>query len=470
MEENIKGKIFKSTVIVLVVLFAFIAGSSNSKYKKMKSEIDSYETKIVKLESKNNEYEDLIDSYKKASIEHNKTITEQSEKIASLEESNTNYKSQVKTLKNKVSKLTEDNKSLTAENKVIAEENEDYKNKITVLTNKNEFANLQIIELTKQTEKDAKTIASLNTSLTNKTNTITTLNNKLATANNKVSTLTTTNNTLNEKVTKYDELYTNINKYHIVNNEMDLINAFKEGGNIVLNTNILMTSDAIVNNKYISLDLKGYNLVTTAITLNGSNVEIKDSSKNQTGKVSVFDTNDTLARGIKVEKDSVLKITNGYYEGNGVIQNNAGTLYTIGGVFNSTNADFETDTIKVLENASAYIYGGEFNDKGGITNSGYLFIDGGEYYGNHIVYSLGGTTKINNYSYKGTTTNGHIVWSSGKLDLTEANIGDNTFLVLPLVDNLSTEEITISSEYKLTDDNGTTPTVSVKDEYIKISK
>ena len=61
MEENIKGKIFKSTVIVLVVLFAFIAGSSNSKYKKMKSEIDSYETKIVKLESKNNEYEDLID-------------------------------------------------------------------------------------------------------------------------------------------------------------------------------------------------------------------------------------------------------------------------------------------------------------------------------------------------------------------------------------------------------------------------
>ena len=35
MEENVRGKIFRGTVIVLVVLFAFIAGSSNSKYKKM---------------------------------------------------------------------------------------------------------------------------------------------------------------------------------------------------------------------------------------------------------------------------------------------------------------------------------------------------------------------------------------------------------------------------------------------------
>ena len=469
MEENIKEKIFKSTVIVLVVLFAFIAGSSNSKYKKMKTEIDGYETKIVNLESKNEEYEDLIDSYKKASIEHNKTITEQSEKIATLEESNANYKTQVNTLKNKVSTLTEANKSLTTENKVMKAENVDFKNQITVLTNKNDFANSQIIELTKQTEIDAKTIASLNETVTNKTNTITNLTNKLATANNKVNTLTNTNNTLNTKVTNYEELYTNINKYHTINNEMDLIDAFKEGGNIVLNTDILMTSDAVINNRYIAIDLKGHNLVTTAITLNGSNVEIKDSSKNQTGKVSVFDTNETLARGIKIQKDSILKITNGTYEGNGVIQNIEGTLYTIGGTFDSNASEYEVNTIKVLENASAYIYDGEFNDNGGITNSGTLLIDGGKFYGNHIVYNLGGTTKINNYSYQGTATE-HIIWSAGKLDFTEANIGDNKLVILPYSDNLNVNDISIGSGYKLTYSNGTTPTTIIKNELVSISK
>ena len=345
-------KVIQFIPILIIIILLFVAGSANSKYNKMKTEINGYKTKIVNLTDKKNEYEELIESYKKASIEANKTITEQSDKIENLEESNTKYKQQVKTLNSKVDTLTKNNKTLIAEVKNLKDTNGSLNDQIKVLKNKNEYANIQIIDLTKQTEKDKDTITNLN-------NKVTTLNNKLTTANNNITTLTTTNTELNTKLTKLEEQFSSINTYKIVNSEMDLIEAAKTGGNILLNTNIIMSSDLELNNKYMTIDLRGYNLVTTSINLTDTILEVKDSSLTQTGKVSLVGDNDDFVRGFKVNTNSTLKITNGNYEGKNLIQViEEGNLFIVGGKFENK----QEEIINATENAKIEVLGGTFKE------------------------------------------------------------------------------------------------------------
>lgn len=345
-------KIIKLIPIIIIIILLFITGSANSKYNKMKIEVNGYKTKIVSLTDKKKEYEELIESYKKASIEANKTITEQTEKISDLEDSNNKYKNQVKNLNSKVSTLTKNNKTLTSEVKNLKDTNGSLKDQITVLKKQKEYDNIQIIDLTKQTEKDKDTITNLN-------NKVTTLNNKLTTANNNITTLTTTNTELNTKLTKLEEQFSSINTYKIVNSEMDLIEAAKTGGNILLNTNIIMSSDLEIDNKYMTIDLRGYNLVTTAINLTDTILEVKDSSLTQTGKVNLIGDNDDFVRGIKVNTNSTLKITNGNYEGKNLIQIiEEGNLFITGGNFENK----QEEIINATENAKIEVLGGTFKE------------------------------------------------------------------------------------------------------------
>lgn len=352
-------KIIKLIPIIIIIILLFITGSANSKYNKMKTEVNGYKTKIVSLTDKKKEYEELIESYKKASIEANKTITEQTEKISDLEDSNNKYKNQVKNLNSKVSTLTKNNKTLTSEVKNLKDTNGSLKDQITILKKQKEYANLQIIELTNKTEKDEITITKLNNLIAGRDNTITTLTNKINTANNNIVTLTTTNTELTAKLTNLEEKLTSLNTYKIVNSEMDLIEAVKTGGNILLNTNIMMTSDLEIDDKYISIDLRGYNLVSTAINLKDTSLEIKDSSLTQTGKVNLIGDNDDLVRGIKVNENSTLKITNGIFEGKNLIQiKDNGNVFISGGKFENK----QEEAINATENAKLEIIGGTFKE------------------------------------------------------------------------------------------------------------
>ena len=57
-------KVIQFIPILIIIILLFVAGSANSKYNKMKTEINGYKTKIVNLTDKKKEYEELIESYK----------------------------------------------------------------------------------------------------------------------------------------------------------------------------------------------------------------------------------------------------------------------------------------------------------------------------------------------------------------------------------------------------------------------
>ena len=141
----------------------------------------------------------------------------------------------------------------------------------------------------------------------------------------------------------------------MVYSEVELIQALKTGGNIILNTDILMTNNIIIEDKYVSIDLRGHNLLVSSIELNNTSLEIKDSMNS--GKVSITGENDDLVKGIKLNDSSVLKITNGKYEGKNLIQvlDNQ-TLYVAGGSFANT----QEEIINKTENSKVEILGGTF--------------------------------------------------------------------------------------------------------------
>lgn len=384
MDQQLKNKIYGAILIVLVAILALVAGISNSRYKKMKSEIDTYESKIVSLKSTNDEYEDLIHSYKKSSIEQNKTISELNEKIESLEDTNIKQSTEIKNLKNKVNSLDEENKDLNSLLIKLQKENKDYSDKILVLTNKYDFAQGQVIELTKQKDTASKKVVDLT--------------DQLEVLKKNISTLTASNKEKEIVIKELNELVERYENSHLVGNELQLLNALSVGGNIVLTSNIMMTSDTVVENKYISLDLNGYNLVIPKIELVASELTVSDSSKTHTGTLKTVGNNENNNYGLIVKDSSTLKLINGNFVGTGIIQVFEGaSLYVDGGTYNSNSTDLGTESIQVNADANAYIRGGSFiGNNSAIRNDGNLEIDGAKF-DNALVYNISGYVKLINY-------------------------------------------------------------------------
>jgi len=173
------------------------------------------------------------------------------------------------------------------------------------------------------------------------------------TATNQVTTLTNTNINLTNDVTNLNNKLESINTYTVVNSEIEFIEALKKGGNVILKTDILMSTNIVLTDVYASIDLNGYNLVVTTIALNSSSLEIKDSKSSS--KLSIVGDNEDLLKGIKVDETSTLRITNGNYEGKNLFQVE-GTLYVINGNFNNK----QEEIINKLETSKVEILGGTF--------------------------------------------------------------------------------------------------------------
>ena len=264
------------------------------------------------------EKDQLIESYKKTQEEQKETINKLNDNIDELE--------------TKVTTLTNKNTSLNKENTQLKKELETSNNKITTLN---------------------ETITKLNNSNDKNLLTIEDLSKQLETSNNKVNTLTTTNTNLNNEVKELQNKLNSINTYNIVNSEIELLEALKKDGNIILNTDIIMSNEIVIKDKNLSIDLNGHNLVVTTIQLNNTNLEIKDSKS--TGKASIVGDNDDLLKGIKIDNKSTLRITNGNYEGKNLFQVE-GTLYVVNGNFNNK----QEEIINELENSKVEILGGTF--------------------------------------------------------------------------------------------------------------
>lgn len=300
MDETIKQNIMKVVIVVIMFILLLCTITAKSKYNKLEKEIDGYKYEITLLEEDKKEKETLIESYKKTQAEDKETISTLNETVDNLE--------------TKVDDLTAKNTSLNKE--------------VTKLQTELDTSNKTITSLN-------ETIKKLNTANDNNLLTIQDLSKQLEESNNKVVTLTTSNTSLNDKLTEVEEKYNTVTKYHVVNSEIELIDALKEGGNILLNTDILMTNNVTLTNKYASIDLRGHNLVLSTIELNETNLELKDSSLVQ-GKLSTVGDNEYLVNGIKVNENSYLRITNGNYEGKNLFQikDNA-SLYVVSGNFNN---------------------------------------------------------------------------------------------------------------------------------------
>lgn len=329
MDELVKTKIIRGTIAIVIFVMALTIVNTNSKCKELNSQVDTYKTKVVKLEKENNEYEELIESYKKSQQEDRATISEQKETIDTLE-------NQITNLNSKINKLNVE---------------------IVSLTNERDTANKKITELNGTiTNLNSKITTLDNTIISNETK-ITDLTNKLKTANTQITDLTNKNNTLTNKVTDLETKLNTINTNHVVNNEEELLEAFKKGGNVILNADILMSNAVVLKDKLVSIDLKGHNLVASTIELTSSNLEIKDSTN--IGKLTIVGENEDLSKGIKVNETSSVKITNGNYEGKNLLQViDDGTLYVVGGTFNNK----QEEIINKTDNAKVEILGGSFKE------------------------------------------------------------------------------------------------------------
>lgn len=318
MDETIKQNITKVVVVVVMFILLLCTITANSKYGKLQNEVDGYKYEITDLEKKNQEYEKLIESYKQSQLEDKETIAMQLETITELETKIETKDSQIKQLTTKITELE------TQSNKLSEE----------------------ITTLQKSIKEQGDTITFLNTSIND-------LNNKLLTATNQVTTLTNTNINLTNDVTNLNNKLESINTYTVVNSEIEFIETLKKGGNVILKTDILMSTNLVLNDVYASIDLNGYNLVVTTIALNSSSLEIKDSKSSS--KLSIVGDNEDLLKGIKVDETSTLRITNGNYEGKNLFQIE-GTLYVINGNFNNK----QEEIINKLETSKVEILGGTF--------------------------------------------------------------------------------------------------------------
>lgn len=318
MDETIKQNITKVVVVVVMFILLLCTITANSKYGKLQNEVDGYKYEITDLEKKNQEYEELIESYKQSQLEDKETIAMQLETITELETKIETKDSQIKQLTTKITELE------TQSNKLSEE----------------------ITTLQKSIKEQGDTITFLNTSIND-------LNNKLLTATNQVTTLTNTNINLTNDVTNLNNKLESINTYTVVNSEIEFIESLKKGGNVILKTDILMSTNLVLNDVYASIDLNGYNLVVTTIALNSSSLEIKDSKSSS--KLSIVGDNEDLLKGIKVDETSTLRITNGNYEGKNLFQIE-GTLYVINGNFNNK----QEEIINKLETSKVEILGGTF--------------------------------------------------------------------------------------------------------------
>lgn len=318
MDETIKQNITKVVVVVVMFILLLCTITANSKYGKLQNEVDGYKYEITDLEKKNQEYEELIESYKQSQLEDKETIAMQLETITELETKIETKDSQIKQLTTKITELE------TQSNKLSEE----------------------ITTLQKSIKEQGDTITFLNTSIND-------LNNKLLTATNQVTTLTNTNINLTNDVTNLNNKLESINTYTVVNSEIEFIETLKKGGNVILKTDILMSTNLVLNDVYASIDLNGYNLVVTTIALNSSSLEIKDSKSSS--KLSIVGDNEDLLKGIKVDETSTLRITNGNYEGKNLFQIE-GTLYVINGNFNNK----QEEIINKLETSKVEILGGTF--------------------------------------------------------------------------------------------------------------
>ena len=318
MDETIKQNITKVVVVVVMFILLLCTITANSKYGKLQNEVDGYKYEITDLEKKNQEYEELIESYKQSQLEDKETIAMQLETITELETKIETKDSQIKQLTTKITELE------TQSNKLSEE----------------------ITTLQKSIKEQGDTITFLNTSIND-------LNNKLLTATNQVTTLTNTNINLTNDVTNLNNKLESINTYTVVNSEIEFIETLKKGGNVILKTDILMSTNLVLNDVYASIDLNGYNLVVTTIALNSSSLEIKDSKSSS--KLSIVGDNEDLLKGIKVDETSTLRITNGNYEGKNLFQIE-GTLYVINANFNNK----QEEIINKLETSKVEILGGTF--------------------------------------------------------------------------------------------------------------
>lgn len=321
MDESIRENIIKVVAVIIIIVLLMFTISANVKYDKLENEVDGYKYEIKELEETKKEYETLIESYKKSQLEDKAKIAEQSETITNLE-------NQISEKNTKINKLNVE---------------------IVTLTKERDQANKKVTSLNEQ-------ITVLNTTITTNKKAIEELNTKLTSANNKVSELTTTNESLNNNITTLNSNITNletrlnsVNKYHVVNSEIELLEAFKKDGNIILNTDIIMSNTVLIKDKYLSIDLNGHNLVVTSIDLDNTSLEIKDS-KSQ-GKLSLVGDNDDLLKGIKVNNTSTLKVTNGNYEGKNLIQVE-GTLHVV----NPTFITATDETITKTDTAVVEVY------------------------------------------------------------------------------------------------------------------
>lgn len=319
MDETIKQNIMKVVIVVVMFILLLCTITANSKYAKLEKEVDGYKYEITTLEEDIIEKDQLIESYKKTQEEQKETINKLNENIDELE--------------SKVTTLTNKNTSLNKENTQLKKDLETSNNKITALN---------------------ETITKLNNSNDKNLLTIEDLSKQLETSNNKVNNLTTTNTNLNNEVKELQNKLNSINTYNIVNSEIELLEALKKDGNIILNTDIIMSNEIVIKDKNLSIDLNGHNLVVTTIQLNNTNLEIKDSKS--TGKTSIVGDNDDLLKGIKIDNKSTLRITNGNYEGKNLLQVE-GTLYVVNGNFNNK----QEEIINELENSKVEILGGTFN-------------------------------------------------------------------------------------------------------------
>lgn len=322
MDDVVKQNIIKVVVVVIMFILLLCTITANSKYGKLEKEVDGYKYEISILEEDKKEKENLIESYKKTQKEDKETISKHLETIAGLENKISSKDTQIKQLNTKIKEFEKQTNELSE----------------------------QITSLQKNLKDKNDTVTLLNDSVND-------LNTKLTTTTNQVNNLTATNNTLNNKLDKVEKKFETLNNYYLVNSEIELLDALKKGGNIIINSDILMSNNIEIDDKYVSIDLKGKNLVVLGIELNSSNIEIKDSSLTP-GKLSLGGNGIDVTVGFKVNEGSVLKLTNGNYFGKGLFEvKNNGSLFVIDGNFDETREEI----IIERDNAKVQVLGGTFN-------------------------------------------------------------------------------------------------------------
>lgn len=462
MEDNLKEKIIKIVGIAIIIILGLITINSNSKYNTMKDDIDTYKLKISKLEEKKQEYENLIESYKKSQKEDKETIETQETKITELESNVKDYKKEIKTYKSQITKLEEQSNTLSNQITKLNSSVKTLNDHVAELNKTLNEKNNLIVELTTKNTTQETKITELTNKNINNNKTITDLTNKLNTAKEETQTLKSTNATLNTKLAELQEKIDSVVNTSTVNNEIELLRALNLGGNIILNNDIIMSTNATISNKITTIDLNGHNLAITAIDLKKSNVEIKDLSTTP-GTISIPTLeNDTLVYGIKVNNSSVLKLNGGNYNGVGIVQTKEkGELYITAGNF------LQENSVMNEENANSYIYGGTYNN--GVKNEGNLVIDGAKFEGTNIVNNISGTLTIKDYEYNGIS-NEYIIWDGGTLDLTSTNNNNltptNPFGIKINKDGLNLADIKLPENYVLYDNTNVEVTTATKDQIL----